>query len=194
MADQENCREELEVTPLTQEHWDDLVTLFGRHGASGGCWCMFWRVKRAEYDARRGEGLKEGLKSLVFANEAPGLLAYSGGKAVGWISLGPREQFPRLENSRNLARVDEQAVWSVVCFFVARSHRNQGLTIRLLQAAVEYARLHGAKIVEGYPVDPKQDRVDALSVYTGLASVFKVVGFTEVARRSETRPVMRLTM
>jgi GNAT superfamily N-acetyltransferase len=192
MADQKNCLEELEVTPLTMERWDDLVTLFGAHGASGGCWCMFWRVKRSEYDARHGDGLKEDLKSLVWANQVPGLLAYMEGKPVGWVSLGPREGFLHLESSRLLARVDDRAVWSVVCFFVDRSYRNQGITTRLLQAAVEYACQHGAKIVEGYPVEPMKDRVENGSVYTGLASVFREVGFTEVARRSETRPVMRI--
>jgi GNAT superfamily N-acetyltransferase len=87
--------------------------------------------------------------------------------------------------------VDEQPVWSVVCFFVARAYRRKGVTVALLKAAVEYARQRGAGIVEGYPVEPKEDKAPDPFVYTGLASAFRQAGFEEVLRRSETRPIMR---
>jgi GNAT superfamily N-acetyltransferase len=87
--------------------------------------------------------------------------------------------------------VDEQPVWSVVCFFVARSQRRKGLTVELLKAAVDYARANGARIVEGYPVEPKAGKAPDIFVYTGLLSAFKQAGFTEILRRSETRPIMR---
>jgi len=60
-------------------------------------------------------------------------------------------------------------------------------------AAVEHARQRGARIVEAYPVDSTTRRAD-MSVYTGLASTFRELGFTEVARRSPTRPIMRLAL
>ena len=99
--------------------------------------------------------------------------------------------FSTLSRSRILKPVDTQPVWSVVCFFVSRSHRRKGLTVELLQAAVEYARRNGAKIVEGYPVEPKAGIAPDVFVFTGLASAFLQAGFTEVLRRSETRPIMR---
>jgi GNAT superfamily N-acetyltransferase len=90
-----------------------------------------------------------------------------------------------------LKPVDEEPVWSVVCFFVARSHRRKGLTVALLKAAVAYAREQGARIVEGYPVEPKQGSMPDVFAYTGLVGAFEKAGFVEVARRSKSRPIMR---
>jgi GNAT superfamily N-acetyltransferase len=177
--------------PLTPDRWDDLETLFGKRGACAGCWCMYWRLKRSEFEALSGEGTHQALKALVDGGQAPGLLAYAGETPVGWCALAPRETYPVLENSRVLKRVDERPVWSVVCFFVDRRFRRQGLTVELLRAAVDYARQHGARMVEGYPVEPKKEKAPDVFVYTGLASAFLKAGFVEVLRRSETRPIMR---
>jgi len=181
----------LEFHPVTPDRWQDLEKLFGERGACGGCWCMYWRLKRAEFDQKRGQGAKRALKKIVNAGQAPGILAYAEGEPIGWCSVAPREDFPVLDRSRILKPVDEQPVWSVVCFFVARPFRRKGVTVKLLTAAVEYARQHGAKIVEGYPVEPKKDAIADISAYTGLASAFRQAGFVETLRRSETRPIMR---
>ncbi len=87
--------------------------------------------------------------------------------------------------------MDEEPVWSITCFFVARTHRRRGLTVALLRAAARYARERGARVLEGYPVEPKGGRAADTFVYHGLASAFRAAGFHEVARRSETRPIMR---
>ena len=105
--------------------------------------------------------------------------------------MAPRQAFPALERSRILKRVDDQPVWSVVCFFIAKTYRRQGLTVSLLRAAVKYARQQGARIVEGYPEDPKKANIPPPFAFTGLASAFLQAGFVEVLRRSETRPIMR---
>ena len=152
---------------------------------------MYWRLKRSEFDRKRGQGTKRALKKIVNAGQAPGILAYADGEPVGWCSVAPREAFPVLERSRILKRVDDQPVWSVVCFFVARPFRRKGVTVKLLAAAVEYAQQHGAKIVEGYPVEPKKEAVADTFAYTGLVSAFRQAGFVQVLRRSETRPIMR---
>ena len=120
----------------------------------------------------------------------PGILAYADGQPVGWCAIGPSEAYPRLANSRTLKPVDARAVWSITCFFVARPFRRRGLTVELLKAAVEFARRGGARIVEGYPVEPHEEQSDAF-VYTGLASAFRKAGFKEVLRRSPTRPIVR---
>ena len=151
---------------------------------------MWWRLSRAEWNYGKGEGNRKVFRKLVRSGAEPGVLAYADGEPVGWCAIAPREQYPRLEGSRILKPVDDQPVWSVTCFFIARRFRRQGLSTRLLEAAVDFARARGAKIVEGYPHDAEKATADVF-VYTGLASAFRKAGFKEVARRSKTRPVMR---
>ncbi|MEW6456253.1 MAG: GNAT family N-acetyltransferase [Acidobacteriota bacterium] len=176
---------------LTTERWRDLEMLFGERGACGGCWCMWWRLKRSQFEKQKGQGNKKALKKIVDSGEIPGLLAYARGQPIAWCSVAPRETYPVLERSRTLKRIDDEPVWSVVCFFVAKPFRRKGVTVELLRAAVKYAKEHGAKIVEGYPVEPKKSIMPDVFVWTGVASAFRRVGFVEVARRSETRPIMR---
>jgi GNAT superfamily N-acetyltransferase len=184
----------IEILPLTADRWMDFQSLFGHNGAYGGCWCMWWRLKRSEFDHQKGEGNRLAMQAIVESGEVPGLLAYADGKPIGWCSIAPRASFPALDRSRVLARVDDEPVWSIVCFFVARGYRRQGVTIRLIQAAIEYAISHGAKIVEGYPKSPTQVNQPDIFVFTGLLSAFQKTGFKEVLRRSETRPIMRYTI
>lgn len=182
---------DLDVHPLTAERWKDLERLFGPRGACGGCWCMWWRLKRSEFEKQKGAGNKRALRKIVASGQVPGLLAYVDREPIGWCSVAPRESFPVLERSRVLKRVDDRAVWSIVCLFVAREFRGSGVSVVLLRAAVHYANKQDAKIVEGYPVEPKRGRMPDAFAYTGLASAFRKAGFVEVLRRSETRPIMR---
>lgn len=182
---------ELEFQPLTPERWADLETLFGERGATGGCWCMWWRLKRSEYDKKKGEGNKQAFKGIVESGAKPGILAYAEGQPVAWCSVAPRDEFPVLDRSRNLKRVDDKAVWSIVCLFVDKQYRGRGITVKLIQAAVDYAKKQGAEIIEGYPVDPKSPNMPSVFAWTGFLSAFRQTGFVEVIRRSETRPIMR---
>ncbi len=175
----------------TPERWADVEKLFGQHGACGGCWCMWFRQTRSQFAKEAGEPNRVALQSLVESGTVPGLLAYDGAAPVGWVAVEPRESFPALARSRILKRVDDLPVWSVVCFFVARSFRGKGLMTALLKAAVDHARQHGVTVVEGYPVEPKKDRIPDIYAYTGTVSAFRQAGFVEVARRSESRPIMR---
>jgi len=179
-----------EFLPLTPERWSDLEGLFGERGACGGCWCMTWRLPRARWEAQKGNGNRRAFRALVLAGPPPGILAYREGKAVGWCAIAPREDYGGLARSRVLAAVDAQAVWSVTCLFVAKPERRRGLSSGLLRAAAAYAKTQGARLVEGYPVEPDQRLPDPF-VWTGLASAFRAAGFVEVARRSKTRPIMR---
>jgi hypothetical protein len=56
---------------------------------------------------------------------------------------------------------------------------------------MRYAKKQGAGILEGYPVEPKKDKMPDAFAWTGIASAYRAAGFEEVARRSETRPIMR---
>jgi len=180
-----------EFHPLTIEHWADFERLFGPRGACGGCWCMFWKLSRADFNRNQGEENRLAQKAIVELGRTPGLLAYVDGIPAGWCALEPRENYPGLARSRILKPVDETPVWSVTCFYVDKRYRRQGLTVALLRAAVDYVARQGGKVVEGYPTEPRQEKAPPPFVYTGLASAFLQAGFVEVARRSETRPIMR---
>jgi GNAT superfamily N-acetyltransferase len=182
------------IHPLTPERWPDLEQLFGSRGACAGCWCMWFRLKRSTFSAQRGEGNREAFKLIVTSGDVPGLLAYVDGAPVGWCAVAPRDEYPVLERSRVLKRVDDQPVWSVVCFFVAKPFRRKGITVELLKAAVQHALARGARILEGYPVEPKTERLPDTFAYYGTAAAFRHAGFVEVMRRSETRPIMRYLM
>lgn len=177
--------------PLTSKNWKDFELLFGPKGACEGCWCMSWRLRAADYKRMRGDENKKAIKNLV-KKSSPGIIAYTDGKPAGWCAVAPRNEYLRLENSKVLQPVDDKPVWSVSCFFIAKEFRNKGLSSKLLKAAVDFAFSNGANIIEGYPVEPKKGKMADVFVWTGLSSVFKKAGFKEVARRSETRPIMRI--
>jgi hypothetical protein len=179
----------LKIQPLTPDHWDDFMQLFGKNGACAGCWCMWWRLPCAQWVQQKGGENRKAIRKLVAGGKVPGILAYTEGQPVAWCALGPREAYPRLANSRILQPVGDQAVWSITCFFVARPFRRRGVTVEFLEAAA-FAKRGGARIVEGYPVEPHNEQADTF-VYTGLASAFRKAGFKEVLRRSPTRPIMR---
>ncbi len=183
-----------EFHPLSAERWPDFEQLFGTSGAYGGCWCMWWLEPGRQYEQMKGEPNRLAMKARVEGGELPGILAYLDGAAVGWCAFGPREVYPRLQRSRLLKPVDDQPVWSVVCFFVARAQRRKGLTTALLLAVIEAVRQLGGRIVEGYPSLPKPGGHADPFIYTGLVPAFLRAGFVEVARPSEHRAVMRYTI
>jgi GNAT superfamily N-acetyltransferase len=183
----------LSMHPLTLNRWPDLEALFGERGACGGCWCMTWRLPRSQFEQQKGAVNKHAFRALVAAGDVPGVLAYRDGLPIGWCAIAPRDEYPALGRSRILRPVDDAPVWSISCLFVARPFRRRGLSVRLIAAATDYARERGARVVEGYPIEPRGDAAtmpDAF-VWTGLAAAFRAAGFAEVARRSDTRPIMR---
>ena len=181
----------LDFHPLTPERWDDLARLFGPRGACGGCWCMWWRIRRSEYEERKGAGNRRAFRALVKSGCEPGVLAYARGEPVGWCAVEPREHYPTLARSRILKPVDESPVWSVTCFFVSREWRDAGLSTRLLRAAAKHAVSRGARVLEGYPHDLGGGRLPGPFVHSGILAAFERAGFREVARRSPKRPIVR---
>lgn len=187
----------LTVLAATPDRWPDLETVFAARGCSQArsCWCMAYRRSRTREPLptgmRRADANRAELKALVEAGRTPGLIAYRGSAPVGWVSLAPREAFATLRRSPVMKPVDEQTVWSIVCFVVPSAHRGQGVARTLLSGAIAHAREHGATIIEAYPVD-KADRSGDEQMWFGAKSMYDRAGFREVARRKPARPLVRL--
>ncbi len=185
----------LDVQPLTPQRWNDLVALFESRGCSiaRGCWCMFYRESgrtivapgQSVRDAR-----KRAMKRLVNRGVVTGLIGYFDGRPVGWVSLGPREQYAKLARSPVMRPVDDKRVWSIVCFVVASDMRHQGVAAAMLQGALAWARENGVTLVEAYPIDKATRSVDDW-MWHGAKSMYDKSGFVEVARRKPTRPIVR---
>lgn len=184
-------RPRIHVRPLTGETWPAFERLFGPRGACAGCWCMWFRLPKREFDAGKGEGNRRAMRALVDGGSVPGLLAFVDREAVGWCSVAPREEFSRLARSRTLAPVDDLPVWSVVCLFVARPWRGRGVATTLLEGAADWVAGRGGEVVEGYAVVPRTGRMPDTFAYHGPLSAFLAAGFTEVARPSPSRAIVR---
>jgi hypothetical protein len=171
---------DLKFHPLIPDRWVDFETLFGSHGAYGGCWCMFWRLTRREFGAGCKSGNKARMKALVDAGTIPGILAYDGNEPVGWCSVAPREDYGSLERSRTLKRIDNEPVWSIVCFFSRSDLLGKGMMRELIKGAETYAKRQGAKVIEAYPDLPGKKR-PAVEMYMGSLNTFLNLGYNEIA-------------
>jgi len=185
---------QLHFEPATAERWADIETLFGERGACGGCWCMAMRLPRREWVAGKGIANKRAFKRIVTRGRAPGVLAYAGREPIGWCAVAPRADFVVLANSRVLAPLDDEPVWSITCLFIRKDWRRRGISAKLVAAAAKLARANGARIVEGYPITPSSEDMPAPFLWLGTPPAFVTAGFVEVARRSRLRPIMRKTL
>jgi len=149
---------------------------------------MYWRIGSA-YTRRPREQNRASFRSIVRRGPPPGLLAFDGDTPVGWCQLTPRAVLPALEANPRYPRVDDRPVWSISCFYVRRGHRRQGVSSRLIAAAVKVAREAGAPALEAYPVDVPPEA--SANPYTGRASSFARAGFRTVVEPKPRRPVMR---
>jgi GNAT superfamily N-acetyltransferase len=184
----------LKFQAATPSRWADVEELFGERGACGGCWCMFWRLPRKNFDAGKGAGNKRAFQKIVRSGKKPGVIAYAGREPVAWCAIARREDYVALERSRILQPVDDQRVWSISCLFVKKPYRRRGVSAQLLRAAVEFAAGQGAKVVEGYPVEPSMEKMPDPFLWHGVPSAFLAAGFKEVLRRSKSRPIMRFVI
>jgi GNAT superfamily N-acetyltransferase len=195
---------DVEFRPLTGERFRDVAELFAQGGDPKWCWCASYRVRGRDFRKSRPEKNRAVLERATEradagSGEAPGLIAYREGRVAGWVSLGPRQDFPRLAFSRVLAPVDDRPVWSIVCFVVTRADRGQGIARALLDAAIAFARERGATTLEAYPLHESQGRVGAAYAYSGTQSMFQRAGFRLVAIRrmnsvTAPRPIVRLDL
>lgn len=178
------------VRPLTDETWDALAALFKEGGDPRWCWCQHWRLRSRDMAAAKVPQLRELLRTQASSDEPPGLVAFDGERAVGWVSLGPRSDFQRIVLSKVIPKIDDRPVWSIVCFAVSESARGQGVARALLEAAINYARGRGATALEAYPVrlaaadDGTPAPIHPDAAFTGTLPMFVRAGFTVVADRA----------
>jgi GNAT superfamily N-acetyltransferase len=171
----------VQVHPATLERFDDVATVLGpRDPASSVCWCLSHRVDARTNRALVGPARGEHVRALCGRDVAPGVLAYARGEVVGWAAVAPRAELPFARSTR-IPHVDDLPVWSVWCLRVRPGHRGRGLSHRLLDGAVAYARAQGAPAVEGYPVDNGGAKVDLTMAYVGTRAVFERAGFAKAA-------------
>jgi GNAT superfamily N-acetyltransferase len=166
--------------------WTDFEHLFQSRGGPKACWCMLWRATPSEAKHKDGASRKNAIAQRVSAGIPIGLLGYLDREPVAWCSVAPRSTYRRLVEDDS----SDEGIWSIACFFVVRRLREQGMTQRIIAAAVEHARAHGASIVEAYPVDPDSPSYR----FMGLVSAFRKAGFREVARAGIRRHVMQLNL
>jgi GNAT superfamily N-acetyltransferase len=189
----------LRFQPLTGERFPDVAALFDEGGDPKWCSCMWFRMRSTDFGRGSAAANRDALRAIADADPPAGLLAYDGDRAIGWVNVGPRETYLRLVHSRVLAPIDDQPVWSIVCFVVSRTFRGRGVARDLLHAAVDHARDRGATLVEAYPLSETKGRVHAAYAYPGAESMYRAAGFEVVAIRRPTpaappRPIMRLDL
>lgn len=191
MTRTKSSKSKITFRPATRSEWKSLVGLFGERGACAGCWCMWWRLKRSVWTANQGDGNKRLLKKLIDSGTVPGVLAFDGDTAIGWCSVAPREEFPGLESSRTLKPIDDVPVWSIVCLFVDKEYRRQGVAVKLVKAATAFVKKSGGRMVEGYPVISHKGLMPDAFAFTGVPGAFEQAGFEVVKRPTPSRAVVR---
>ena len=182
----------LRFEPLTPKNWGKFEELFGSKGACGNCWCMSFRLSKADFEeGKSNEGNKEAKRALVNAGKPTGLLAFYEELPIAWCAFAPREDFVKLSKSRVHKPIDEQQVWSVPCTFIAKDFRRMGVSVALLQGLTRYAKEQGVAIIEAYPTIPTQEKLPDAFAWIGLYKSFERAGFEIVDQTSKSRPMVR---
>ena len=173
----------LSVKEVTAKTWPDFEALFESKGAPSYCWCMTWRATAEEKKGITNASRKRAMKERVNSKTPVGLIGYLNKEPVAWCSVAPSTTHHRLRKDVE----PSESVWSITCFFIRREHRGQALMKTILQAAIRHAKKRGAKVLEGYPVDPESPSYR----FMGFVPMFKEAGFREVARAGTRRHVVR---
>ena len=175
------------IAPAVAGRFSDVEHALTGGGDGPGCQCQWWMMTNADFQRASVDERRERLRVEVEDDPVPpGLLASVDGETAGWVRVGPRTRQVRLSRTRTYASShedwDDDSVWAVSCFVVRKEFRGQGLNAKLLDAAVAFAREHGARVLEAYPVDPAATKKRTNDLYHGVVSTFRDAGFLEVAR------------
>lgn len=187
------------IAPVTARLWPDFEDLFGKQGACYGCWCTHFRLAPAVRRDNNRERNKDHIRARIEAGPPPGILAFEDGQAVGWMQIGPRADVPEWNNQgRGSAPVDladaaDPGVWAISCFFIRAKARGGGLTHRLVEGGIDFARRGGARFLEACPMDLSKDS-RSIGLFVGSSRVFEKAGFERLVERKAGRPLMRLVL
>ncbi len=187
-----------ETHPVTPERFEDFADVINPNRRPTHCWCLSHRINAGEIRELGGDSREAAMRRLCTREHPPGVVTYRDGTPVGWCSISPRAEIPRLEGSTLIRPVDDVPVWSIICVVVRGGHRRQGVVGHLLEGAVAYAAANGAPAVEAHPVDPG-GRMDTTMAFVGTRSMFEkagfsVVGTTDAVASRMPRLVMRRTL
>jgi len=183
---------QLTFEPLTNSNWSKFLQLFGEKGACGNCWCMYYRLTKADWtEGKANDGNKDAMHALVREKRPAGVLGMYEGQAIAWAAFAPREDFSKLDRSRVHKRIDKKAVWSIPCLFINKDFRKLGVSVELLKGVVKYAGEMGIGVVEAYPTIPTKGVLPDSFVWTGLYQSYLKAGFEVVDRTSRNRPMVR---
>jgi GNAT superfamily N-acetyltransferase len=183
---------ELTIEPVTRKNWNKLVQLFGEKGACGNCWCMYFRLKKADFqEGKVNDGNKHSRKEIIFNDRPAGLLAIYEEQPIAWCAFAPRKDFIKLENSRVHKRIDDKPVWSIPCLFIDKHFRRHGVSVEFLKGVARYAKTQGIKIIEAYPTIPTTNTIPDSFAWIGIFKSFERAGFKIVDTTSKHRPMVR---
>ena len=191
---------EIALSPATADRFDDAEHALTGGGDGQACQCQWWMLTRTQFQRTTQDERREMLRTEIEQGATPpALIAYVDGEAAGWVRIGPRASQIRVLRTRAIAAntdvpLDDEDVWAVTCFVVRREHRGKGLNAELLSAAVDFARSHGARSVEAYPLDTRVATHRTNDLYHGILSVFERAGFREVARPRYDRTIVSLDL
>ncbi len=190
---------DVSIVSVADAPWDDVRTVFGTRGDPAGCWCQWFKMRHVDFKAATPQECRSLLQEQIRESDpAPGLIAYVDGEPAGWCAVEPRHRYPRLRTTKVVKEgspedQDDPSVWAVTCFVVRVEFRKRGISRTLLDAAVKHARGHGARVIEGYPVDvAAKKKVSSADLYYGTLSTFEAAGFSVVSRPTSGRAVVQL--
>ena len=183
----------LEVTP---QCWPLVEKLFGAKGASGGCWCQYWRIAKGEkWEAIKGEAARQRLHDGIANGSMHGALALENGEPIGWCTFGPRRSFSRLDRAPSFTCDDADEVWSIPCYFIKPGFRGKGVATGLLSFVIQLLQARHVRVLEGYPSKPGADgQYVAAFAWTGTQGLFAKLGFTLAGNADGGKQRVRRTL
>lgn len=183
------------IAPLTVETWDAFAGLVERHnGMFGGCWCTYFHPECAERQPG-AEGSRLMKRALVEAGRAHAALVLLGDEAIAWAEYGTPEELPNIHHRKQyLAELDALPDYRITCIYVDKRHRRSGYAKVALDGALDLIAAQGGGVVEGYPHETGEERMNNSFVYNGTRAMYEQAGFAFIRAKGMKNTVMRRTV
>jgi hypothetical protein len=193
----------IKVVPANKATWEDIEAVVGKARSWDQlCFCQRFKLGvpgwRATTADERAQMLREQTDcGYPESDSTTGLLAYVGGEPAGWCCVESRPALPFIPEQRTWYKKREDpiddGVWVVACVLTRTPFRYTGVSRALAKAAVEFARVRGARAVEGYAM-VTQPGVEITwgELHVGSRNILANAGMRQVAAPSKRRVVMRI--